>query len=78
MPGLLLPAGGGSSAAGDWRRSTRRLVRTRRWPQLAPRRPNAAWPRTSAPWATAAGGSSAAGHGMADGGVQEGGVVRGI
>ena len=67
-----MSAGGGLSAAGKWWGSTRGLVHTRRWPHLAPRRPDAAWPRTPAAWATAAGDTSAAGHGMADGGVQEG------
>ena len=67
-----MSAGGDSSAAGEWRRSTKRLARTRRGPQLAPRRPDAAWPRTPMAWATAAGDTNAAGSGMADGGVREG------
>ena len=54
------------------RRSTGKLVRTRRWPQLAPPRRDVAWPCTPAAWVTAAGGSSAAGRGMADGEVREG------
>ena len=60
------------SAAVEWWWSISKLVRTRRWPQLAPPRRDAAWPRTPAAWVTAAGGSSAAGRGMADGGVREG------
>ena len=65
-------AGGGLSAAVEWWWSISKLVRTRRWPQLAPSRRDAAWPRTPAAWVTAAGGSSAAGRGMADGEVREG------
>ena len=56
--------GGGGAPGG--------LVRTRRWPHLAQRRPDAAWPRTPAAWATATGGTSATGCGMADGEVREG------
>ena len=47
-------------------------MRTRRWPHLALRRLDAAWPRTPMAWATVAGGTSATGCGMADGGVREG------
>ena len=60
------------SAAVEWWWSISKLVRTRRWPQLAPPRRDAAWPHTPAAGATAGGGTSVAGHGMADGGVREG------
>ena len=45
MPGLLLPAEGGSSAAGEWRRSTRSLARIHGTARLGTRRLVVAWPR---------------------------------
>jgi len=45
------------ASAAEGRGSTGGSTRTRRWPQLAPRRPDAAWPRTPAAWTTAGGGS---------------------
>ena len=42
------PAGGGSSAMVELRRSTGRPARTRRWPRLGPRRPELARPREPA------------------------------
>ena len=44
-------------SAAEGRGSTGGSTRTRRWPQLAPRRPDVAWPRTPAAWTTAGGGS---------------------
>ena len=45
------------ASAAEGRGSTGGSTRTRRWPQLAPRRPDAAWPRTPAAWTTTGGGS---------------------
>ena len=45
------------ASAAEGRGSTGGSTRTRRWPQLAPRRPDVAWPRTPAAWTTAGGGS---------------------
>ena len=54
-------AGEGSPAAGEWWGSTRRLVRTCRWPPLASRTPDAAWPREPATAAAASPAAAAAG-----------------
>ena len=53
--------GEGPAVVGEWWGSTRRLVRTCRWPQLAPRRPDVAWPREPATAAAASPAAAAVG-----------------
>ena len=56
-----MAAGEGPVAAGEWWGSTRGLVRTCRWSQLAPWRPDVAWPHEPAMAAAASPAAAAAG-----------------